>query len=237
MSCTATHAAEGVFMAEDRSLQEQLDLVRAYWELIQPESVQAFDEVNEYVAESAGAPGLRVGDVAPDFTLPDALGAKTRLSDLLRDRHVVLAFYRGSWCPYCNLQLRAYDRVLDNIDAAGGALVAVSPMTPERSLAGAEKNDLRFRVLSDHGNAVARAYRLVFQLPPNVTEIQADNGIRLEDWNDADAEELPVPGTFVIDRDGTIVLAHVNPDYTRRLDPEAIVAALHRIEHSGARVR
>lgn len=217
-------------MADPRPLREQLELVRAYWELIQPASVRAFDELSAQVAAEGEAPGLAAGEQAPDFTLPDAHGEPIRLDDLLAQRHVVLAFYRGGWCPYCDLQLRAYDRAIHEIEASGGCLVAVSPQTPDHSLSGVERNALRFHVLSDVGNLVARRYRLVFALPPDVTAIQAGNDVRLPEWNGAEAaEELPVPATFVIARGGRIELAHVNADYTRRLEPDAIVAALGRL--------
>jgi peroxiredoxin len=103
-----------------------------------------------------------VGDRAPDFLLPDARGGKLELTTALAAGPVVLVFYRGAWCPYCNLQLAAYQQALPDIEAAGATLIAVSPQTPDRSSSFAETQNLRFAVLSDRGNKVAHEYGLVF---------------------------------------------------------------------------
>jgi peroxiredoxin len=167
------------------------------------------------------------GAIAPGFTLPDARGGDVDLHRLLARGPVVVAFYRGGWCPYCNLQLRAYQRALPDLHALGAELVAVSPQLPDASLSTAERNDLAFPVLSDVGNRVARAYGLVFALPDEVIAYYREH--RKHDLTAANGPghwELPVPATFVIARDGRIVLADVDPDYTRRLEPAAILEAL-----------
>jgi peroxiredoxin len=167
------------------------------------------------------------GAIAPGFTLPDARGGDVALHRLLARGPVVVAFYRGGWCPYCNLQLRAYQRALPDLHALGAELVAVSPQLPDASLSTAERNDLAFPVLSDVGNRVARAYGLVFALPDEVIAYYREH--RKHDLTAANGPghwELPVPATIVIARDGRIVLADVDPDYTRRLEPAAILEAL-----------
>lgn len=163
-----------------------------------------------------------VGDVAPTFTLPDARGDEVSLA-----APAVLTFYRGGWCPYCNLALRAYQSVLPDIRSRGAELYAVSPQLPDASLTTAERNALEFPVLSDVGNVVARRYGLVFALPDEVIAYYKEH--RKHDLTAANGPgpwELPVPATYVIGADGRIVLADVDPDYTRRLEHATILAAL-----------
>jgi peroxiredoxin len=139
----------------------------------------------------------------------------------------VLTFYRGGWCPYCNLALRAYQRALPELHARGAELVAVSPQLPDSSLSTAERNALTFAVLSDAGNRVARDYGLVFAVPDEVVAYYREHRQHdLTAANGPGAWELPVPATFVIAPDATVVLADVDPDYTRRLEPAAILTAL-----------
>jgi peroxiredoxin len=183
--------------------------------------------VDELRRSGIAAAAPAAGDRAPGFELPDQAGRPVRLAALLERGPVVLAFYRGGWCPYCNLQLRAYQRALPEMRALGAELVAVSPQIPDASLSTAERNELAYPVLSDVGNRVARAYGIVFALPSEVIEYYVEHrGHDLTAANGDDSWELPVPATFVIDRDGTVRLADVDPDYTRRLEPAAILAAL-----------
>jgi peroxiredoxin len=172
----------------------------------------------------AGA--LRAGDHAPSFRLPDARGGEVALADLLADGPVVLVFYRGAWCPYCNLQLAAFQSALADIRAAGATLVAVSPQTPDRSLSLAESKALEFPVLSDAGNAVARDYGLVFTQGAAATEASRGLGIELADFNGDASNALPAASTFVIGADGVIRFAAVSGDYRWRVGPEEVLAAL-----------
>jgi peroxiredoxin len=166
------------------------------------------------------------GQKAPDFTLPDAKGQVVRLSGLLKKGPVILTFYRGGWCPYCNLQLRSYQAHLAEIRAKGAELVAVSPQIPEYTLSTAEKDALTFPVLSDVGGKVAREYGLVFQVPDEVVPIYRQFGIDLEKHNGDTRHELPIPGTYLIGPDGTVLLSHVDADYRKRLPVETLLAAL-----------
>src|SRR5205823_3894613 len=177
------------------------------------------------VDESGVAPGLRLGDVAPDFALPDASGKRVQLSDVLKQGPVVLSFYRGEWCPYCNLHLRAHQAVLPMIRELGASLVAVSPQTPDHSLTTAEQKGLTFPVLSDAGNEVARRYGLVYTLSQTLRAVSPD----LRVYNGDESWELPMPGTFVIAPDGTLRLAFVEADWTRRLEPAALLDALRAL--------
>jgi peroxiredoxin len=172
----------------------------------------------------AGA--LHVGDRAPGFRLPEARGGEVALDDLLSDGPVVLVFYRGAWCPYCNLQLAAFQSALADLRAAGAALVAVSPQTPDQSLSFAEHRALAFLVLSDAGNAVARRYGLVFTQSEAVTATSRELGIELSDFNGDDSNTLPAAATFVIGQNGTIRFASITGDYRWRVGPDEVLAAL-----------
>ncbi|MCK1741293.1 AhpC/TSA family protein [Bradyrhizobium sp. 139] len=169
---------------------------------------------------------LQVDDLAPDFTLSGATGQMVSLSELLRQGPVILTFYRGGWCPYCNLQLRAYQAALPEIESYGASLVAISPELPDRSLSTAEKNALGFRVLSDVGNSVASAFGLVYALPEELREALRSNGKALPAHNGDETWELPVPATFIVAKNRRIVFSFVEIDYRRRLAPEALIEAL-----------
>ncbi|EDX77376.1 Redoxin superfamily [Coleofasciculus chthonoplastes PCC 7420] len=169
---------------------------------------------------------LKVGDKAPNFALPNAVGKTVELQDLLSRNPVVISFYRGGWCPYCNLELRSLQQSLAEIKKLGATLVTISPQTPDNSLSTVEKNELEFEVLSDAGNQVAKDFGLVFVLPEELRPIYQDFGIDLPAHNGDNTFELPIPATYVIAQNGTIIHAFVDPDYTKRLDPAEIITAL-----------
>jgi peroxiredoxin len=172
---------------------------------------------------------LKAGDTIPDVTLPNATGQSVNLGDLLKTGPVVIAFYRGGWCPYCNLELRALQQALPQIQSQGATLVAISPQTPDNSLSTAEKHNLDFEVLSDGGNQVARQFGLVFTVPEPLRPIYQSFGIDLPASNGDQTFELPIPATYVVGRDGTIVQAFVNVDYRQRQEPEDIIQALKNL--------
>ena len=171
-------------------------------------------------------PAKAVGDHAPDFELPDARGGSVALREALAAGPVVLVFYRGAWCPYCNLQLRAFQAALDDIRAAGASLVAVSPQTPDNSLTLAEQAQLAFPLLSDAGNAVARSYGIVFGLEDGDRELHAGVGANLVEFNGDDSWELPAASVFVVGRDGVITFASVAGDYRWRVGPAEVLDAV-----------
>jgi peroxiredoxin len=145
----------------------------------------------------------------------------------------VLTFYRGQWCPFCNLTLRAYQRILPQIRALGASLVAVSPQTPEHSLSTVEKKELTFTVLSDVGNSVARKYRLVFTLEQPFRTLYTSIGADLPSFNGDPSWELPMPATFLLAQDGTVRLAFVEEDFTHRLEPATLLAGLRALLSNG----
>lgn len=176
---------------------------------------------------------VQVGMRAPEFALPNASGNVVKLADLLLEGPAVVSFYRGIWCPYCNLEMAALQRALPQIQALGARLVAISPQTPEPTRQTVDKHGLAFEVLCDEGNRVAESYGLTFTLPESVRPVYAALGVDLPKFNGNDTFKLPMAATYVIARDGKIVHAFVNADYTQRLEPAEIVAALERQRFSG----
>lgn len=177
------------------------------------------------VGSGAATAALKVGDTAPDFILPDVDGDPVRLHGALQHGPVVLVFYRGGWCPYCNIHLRGFQRHLPDFAAAGVGLIAVSPQLPDASLTTHEKNELAFPVLSDVGLNATRAFGVAFELPRELLRLYADFGHSLADANgEAGATALPMPATFLIRPDRTIAFAHVEADYTRRSEPLEVLA-------------
>lgn len=175
------------------------------------------------------ANALGVGDAAPSFVLPDAMGRQVRLSELLARGPVVMVWYRGGWCPYCNIQLQAMQEVLPELEAAGGTLVAISPERPDESMSTKEQNELDFVVLSDLGNRAAAAYGLAFTLPGPVAEAY-QKGFDLHRHNMDTSNRLPLAATYVVDQDGVISWAQVDADYRKRAEPAEIVAHLRSMD-------
>ncbi len=172
---------------------------------------------------------LKVGDKAPTFSLQNGSGTIVGLKDLLVKGPVVVSFYRGGWCSYCSLELHALQESLSEFDSLRTTLVAISPQTQENSLSTSRKNRLTYEVLSDVGNRVARSFGIVYQLQDEMLAIYEEFGLDLAEYNGDDSFELPIPATFVIDQTGTIRLAFVDPDYTRRLDPTEILVTLRKL--------
>ncbi|MDZ7753103.1 MAG: peroxiredoxin-like family protein [Gammaproteobacteria bacterium] len=191
---------------------------------------QVMEEAAQDLARDMPDPGLKPGDVAPDFTLPNARGEQVRLSAMLEDGPVVLVFYRGAWCPYCNLHLNVLHRSLPAIEALGARLVAVTPQQPDKSLGQVEEDGFPFQILSDLDSAVMKDYALYFEVPPALTHVYRERlGLDLEEFNGPGRNVLPVPGTFVIDEDRRIVAASAHTDYRQRMEPAEVIAALRAL--------
>ena len=209
---------------EPGALQRQLDQIS---EQIPRPVADRIDAALAEVATSETARGLAVGERAPDFELPDAMGKTVSLGSRLVAGPVVLVFYRGEWCPYCNVHLRALQAALPEIRARGASLIAISPQSPDHALSLREKADLSFDVLSDVDQAVMSSYKVRFTLPDDLQDLHLNvfhNDLR---QHTADRRwSLPVPATFVIDRNGVIRAAHVSADYRTRMEPAAVIAAL-----------
>ena len=208
--------------------KELEELSREFRSTASPERLQANAQtISDLVANGLSASALREGDVAPECSLPDAHGQMVALKTLLDRGPVVVSFYRGGWCPFCNLELRGLQRVLPEIVQMGASLVAISPQLPDNSLSTQEKNQLTFPVLSDVGNIEAKRFGIVFTLPTALVEANRAIGRELVEINgETGAAQLPMPATFVLDKSGVIRLAFVEEDWSKRLDPDIVVDTL-----------
>jgi peroxiredoxin len=183
-------------------------------------------EIKKLAESGIAGQVLQVGAKAADVTLPDAHGNRVTLSALLAKGPAVVTFYRGGWCPFCDLQLRAYQGALRAIHDLGAELVAISPQTPDYALSDVEKKELTFPVLTDKGNRAAREFKLVFALSDALRKLQTQFGSVLPKFNGDESWELPMPGTFVLDGHGVVRFASVDPNWTVRVEPAAILEAL-----------
>ncbi|HEY4985654.1 MAG TPA: peroxiredoxin-like family protein [Bradyrhizobium sp.] len=176
----------------------------------------------------------KAGDSAPPFTLNDPEGRPVASRDLLAQGPLVVSFYRGVWCPYCNLELQALQDVLPAISARGANLVAISPQTAANSRKSQRDNNLSFPILSDVGSEVANAFGIRFALPDYLVALYKGFGNDLPTVNNDPSWVLPMPARYVIAPDGIIAYAEVNPDYTRRPDPSDLLPVLDRLNASKA---
>ncbi|RAR46798.1 peroxiredoxin-like family protein [Flavobacterium lacus] len=187
---------------------------------------KAYEEGITFVKESGILENAKQnGDVAPDFTLNNALGEPVQLSEYLKKGKVVLTWYRGGWCPYCNLTLNALQEELANFKKQGANLIALTPELPDESISTSEKNNLQFEVLSDLGNKVANQYGIVFQLTDVVAEMYNDS-FALNKHNGDASNQLPLAATYIIDENGKIIYSFLDADYRNRAEPSELTAFL-----------
>lgn len=180
----------------------------------------------ELIASGKAGRALKAGDRAPLFTLNDPDGKPVSSADLLARGPLILSFYRGVWCPYCNLELLALQETLPAFQALGASLVAISPQTAANSRKSQRQNRLDFPILSDTRNDVAAAFGLRFALPDYLVELYKSLKNDLPAFNDDPAWTLPMPARYVIGQDGVIAYAEVNPDYTQRPEPDSMLPVL-----------
>lgn len=212
------------------SLTEDLDrFVKQYLETA-PEDVQNdFGRgINELSDSGILEHAVNVGEYAPEFDLPNAIGGHTSLYDSLQKGPVVLVWYRGGWCPYCNLQLQHIQTKLAEIHEAGGQVIAISPELPDMTMTTKERHMLEFQVLSDIDNKVADKYKLAYTVPDYVVD-HYDLSVKLNDHNGNDSNRLPLAVTYVINRDGKVEYAFLDADYKNRATPEEIISVLNSI--------
>lgn len=218
------------------SLSEQTrQLTESFISGLSEEDQLTVQQAFEIIMQSgAGDSAIREGDKAKDFTLPDTKGKQRSLTEFLQKGPVVISFYRGGWCPYCNLEFKALADSLPAIRELGATLIGISPELPDNSLSTAEQHNLPFEVLSDVGNKVSRDYGIVMKVPDNMQPLYLKWGLDVPKVNGDDSWELPIPATYVIRQDGTISFAFVNKNYTERCEPDDIISALSALEKSDA---
>ncbi len=212
------------------SLRNRLDARRTDFNQKAPQTTKdAYQRGVESVADSGIVQQAKnERDQAIDFILSNAQGRSVSLAEYLKQGPVVLTWYRGGWCPYCNITLRALQQALPKIKAEGANLLALTPELPNKSLSTQEKNELEFEVLTDQDNQVAREYGLVFKLTPEVSELYKRN-LSLSEYNGNDSDELPIAATYVIDQKGEIRYAFLDAEYRHRAEPEQIIEVLQSI--------
>ena len=215
------------------TLQAQLDAFKADFEAgkppynVPPAVIEVMHRATaELIASGIATRTLKAGDKAPAFTLKDPDGVDVSSAALLAQGPLVVSFYRGVWCPYCNMELQALQAALPVFEAAGAKLVAISPQTAANSRKSMRQNSLGFPILSDTHNDIAAAFGLKFALPDYLVELYKALKNDLPSFNNDPSWTLPMPGRFVIGQDGVILYAEVNPDYTRRPETADMLPAI-----------
>jgi peroxiredoxin len=188
------------------------------------------DMAAKELAANMPEPGIKIGKKAPDFILKNAFGKEVSLIDKLEEGPVVLVFYRGAWCPFCNMHLHALQKSLFRIKKYGAQIIAITPQTPDKSAKQLKEKGYPFEVLSDLDSKVMKAYNLYFELPAKLVEVYKNHGLDIEAFNGYGRAVLPVPGTFVIDTKGVVRAMHADTDYKARMEPAAIVDALENMK-------
>ncbi|MEB3192112.1 MAG: peroxiredoxin-like family protein [Snowella sp.] len=208
----------------------QIELYKLHQESLKktpPEKVAIFSAFIQGLGEEfRNRRQLRIGDLAPDFALTNTQGEMITLSKQLEQGPVLLKFFRGYWCPYCGLELRAYQRIVNKIKALGGTILAISPQTRAASQKTVERHDLTYDLLSDQGFRTAEDYGLDFTVPEAVKQIYLQSGCVIPEYNGIEDWLLPVPATFVVDRRGYLALSYVNVDFRVRYEPDDAIAIL-----------
>lgn len=181
---------------------------------------------DKLVASGIANQTLKEGAKMPSFSLPNAAGKTVTSDGVLAKGPAVLNFYRGGWCSYCNIEMRVLQQRLSEIEDLGASLVAIAPELPTKAETTQAKNELTHEVLSDVGNVVSKKFGLVFVLAEEIRDLYKTMGIDIPDYNGDNTFELPIPATYVVGKDGTVLKAFADPDYTKRLDIEDILEAL-----------
>ncbi len=213
------------------SLSDELNQIRSDAIEASPESTAKFGQAIEDLSRSGiAARSLKSGDLAPEFSLPNAKGKVVNFQETLSAGPVIVSFFRGGWCIFCTAELRALQKALSEMEALDTHLIAISPQTPDASLATVEDLGLSFEVLSDAGNQVARQFGIVYHVQDELQVIYKELGLSLPEQNNDNSFDLPVPATYVIDQSRKIRSAFVDADYTRRLDPVEILSVLRKLK-------
>jgi len=213
------------------TLKQQTDAKIAAGRQGNPAFMQGVDDIIKQAhAFQQGSNAITVGQKAPSFLLPNPQKQLIALQDLLNKGPVVVTFYRGSWCPYCNLQLKALQSRLTEIKTLGAELVAISPQIPDDSLTEDQISKMDFMVLSDQSAQIASQYGVAWEVPEFLLHhMREDRGLDLESINNGNATILPIPATFIIDKHGEVIWRFVDVDYRTRSEPEDIINVLRSL--------
>ena len=182
------------------------------------------------IKSGLGENALQAGDQFPSFALPDANGEIIRSEDLLAKGALVVNFYRGAWCPYCQIELRAHRDRLDEMKALGAQLIAVTPERPDLSMTVKERENIEFPVLTDETQSLSEDLGIVFELPESLHQFYADDNADLSLRNADGTWRLPIPATYVVAPDGRIVFAYVEANYMERLEPQVVIDQLKSMQ-------
>lgn len=210
------------------SLKAQIDAYNVQKDAKLPAEVLALMNTTneELIAQHVRDNALQVGQKVENFSLVNHRGDTVELSKLLANGPVIISFYRGAWCPYCNLELKALNDYLPQFKAQNAQLVAISPQLPDETLSTAQKNELEFDVLSDVSNTIANQFGLLFTLDERIQSLYSGFGIDFEKYYGDISFKLPLPATYVINQNGIITYAFVSEDYTLRAEPEDVLTSL-----------
>ena len=210
------------------TLRARLEEIQANTRLYVPAETLAVTEraIAELRQSGIAERVLPVGARAPEFELTEGNGKIFRSADLLARGRLIISFYRGRWCPYCVAELESLQAVLPQIQAAGASLVAISPQTPKHSGFTADQHELRFPVLSDPGNRVARQFGLVYRLPQELEHLYRSIFINLPNSNGDQSWELPLPATYILERDGAVLYVFADADHMCRAEPAELLERL-----------
>ncbi|MCL5130326.1 peroxiredoxin-like family protein [Algibacter sp. L4_22] len=214
-----------------KNLKEQTDAKIAAGRQANPDFMKGVDDVIiKAKAFQQGENAIKIGKKAPGFELPNPNGESISLDTLLNKGPLVITFYRGDWCPYCNLQLRALQARLSDIHELGATLVAISPQVPDGSMTKNEISEMEFIVLSDQDAKITSQYGVAWEVPEFLLDhMRVDRNLDLEKINNGNSNILPIPATFILGSDGIVKWNYVNVDYRTRSEPEEIIEALKKL--------
>lgn len=222
------NAAESI-TSYQASLNQYIEKSKSAKSPFSEADIAIMKKAGDSLAISMPSPGIKVGEKAPEFKLSNALGKKVTLSNELKKGPVVLVFYRGAWCPFCNMHLHALQQSLPQFKKYGAQLITVTPQTPDKSAAQIKKDGYPFEVLSDLDSKVMQDYKLYFELPADLIAVYKKHKLDIEAFNGPGRNVLPVPGSFVIDKKGIIRAMQAQTDYKIRMEPVTIIDALKKI--------
>lgn len=214
-----------------QTLKEQTEAKVAMGRKANPDFMQGVDDiVSQAKSFQEGKDAIDISKPVPNFTLPDAKGNLVSLNDLIEKGPLVLTFYRGNWCPYCNLQLKALQSKLTEIKSLGAQLIAISPQVPDKSFSKSDIANMDFSVLSDQSAKVAKSFGVAWEVPEFLIEhMKNDRNLDLEKINNDNANIIPIPATYIISKEGIVTWRYLDVDYRTRAEPDDIIEALKKL--------